>query len=207
MSRSKVALRSIPYEYNEDVKQLDEQILALAKQRQELTGKKRYMPGGETLIEWAKELKLEPLQIHTLLQALHAQVMERPRRSEDRPLQSVLPIMKRTKSDGCEYLISHAMQYEDESIVKMDIRYMEDSEQEEVELVPCLTLEIIGGEYTVQPISTSTHSGKAQLEFSVMPPLPEPLEGLEFSLVPGTTPFFAERNPLRIKLDKQIDFE
>lgn len=206
MSRSRVALRSIPYEYNEDVKRLDEQILALAKQRQDLTGKKRYMPSGETLIEWAKQLELEPLQIHTLLQALHTQVMERPRRPEDKPLRSVLPIMKRTKADGCEYLISHAMQYEDESIVKMDIRYVEDTE-EEVELVPQLTLEVIGGEYAVQPISTSTHSGKAQLEFSVMPPLPEPLEGLEFSLVPGTTPFFAERNPLRIKLDKQIDFE
>jgi hypothetical protein len=198
-------MRAIPNGYNDEAKKIDEAVLELVKRRRAIARGKRFFPQQETLEEWAEKFELEQDQVAQILHNLNDALPIRNIREELGMLTGVLPIMKRTVSEDCEYVLSHAMQYEHASIVNLEIKYLKENTSG-VSLKPAINLVILGGEeYEIRRYGSHGGGGQAQLRFRVIPVLPENLDSLEFSLIPGSDDFFNHRI-VEIKLDKQVDF-
>lgn len=196
-------LRAIPNEYNDEIEAIDEAVLELIRKRRETANGRRMAPDQEKKEQWAAKYGMELPELSMLIHSFNDQV--RPVFwEESSELTGVLSIMKKTVSGDCEYILTHAMQYEDHSRVALEIRYLPESRQD-VMLKPQLTLAVIGeGQYTVNPQGGHGGGGRSKVEFMVIPRLPDNLENIEFSLVPHA--MHMEHNFKEIKLDKQVDF-
>lgn len=196
-------MRRIPNLYSDEVAKIDEQILGLVKARKEITGINRYFPPTEQLKEWALKYGMEIPLIGGLIQALN--LGSQPvQPNEIGSLLSVLPIMKKTVLNGCDYTLTHSMQHENVSLVFVEIQ-LENSVTEPVQIHPQLLLEVIAAEqYSVQKQGASGTNNRVQLRFSVSPPLAEDLSDIQFSLIPYAAPY--ENKTKQLILDQQVDF-
>ncbi|MGN7764559.1 hypothetical protein [Paenibacillus sp. 22594] len=205
MGWSRMPIRGMQNEYNDEAKRVDEQILELYRQRKSVSGGKNLFPDPETVEQWSVQLGLEASEIRFILSNLNE---ARPRRhfwEEPGALLGVLPIMKTTLQDDAEYTLTHAMQHEKLSIVTLEIRYLKETVGH-VNVNAELMLAVVGDtDYEID--GHGAHGGGAhlQMQFMVSPPLPEEISSVEFSLVPGSNRFI---RPIReeVILDKQIDF-
>ncbi|GIO31741.1 MULTISPECIES: hypothetical protein [Paenibacillus] len=198
-------VREIRFEYNEEIKEIDEQMIRLISTRRSLTKGKRFFPTNELIAEWAKAFEMEELEIRLILHHLQPQIM-RHVPNELGELKNVMPIMKKTVVDSCEYMLTHAMQHENVSIVHVEIKLLDEEKRSEVHLKPNLTLEVISDQpYFVQRHGSRGGGHHTEMEFAISPPLPETLEHIEFSLVPSAV--FMEHPIKELILDKQVDFE
>ncbi|MEK3945423.1 hypothetical protein [Paenibacillus sp. FSL H3-0310] len=205
MNWSRMPIRGFANEYNDEVKKIDEQILSLIHERKAITGKKRLSPDSKLLEEWVTRFEMNTTQIVQHLHLMNETVPRRQYWEEPGLLLGVLPIVKRTVVEECEYILTHAMQYEAFSIVTVEIKYLKEAVGH-IHLRTALTLEVAGeNEYEVQPHGGHGGGAHTQMQFLVAPTLPEHLEGVEFSLVPGSEQML---RPLmtEITLDKQVDF-
>lgn len=203
MSWSEV--RRIPNDYNKSVKEIDEQLISLIAARQSLTKGKRSTPSYEQIKDWAQVYGVDEAEIGSLFHQLQ---------SSSRPsfpnklgqLLNVVPIMKKSTVDSCEYVLTHAMQHEYASIVFIEIKLLQDEKASEIHLKPNLTLEVTSEQpYSVRRYSGRGGGSKTELQFMISPPLPERIDGVEFSLVPST--LYKEHEIAELVLDKQVDFE
>lgn len=195
----------IPNDYNAEAEVIDRQLLELVKQRKALSAGKPLAPGMEILDRWAAEFEMEPVEISVLLNNFNKKAMLRHFNPEPKLLQGVLPIMKRTVDGEFEYMLSHAMQYAENSIVTLEIQYLKLSD-ERIQIRPALDLVVLGAEpYEVNTTRSGGGGSEIQMQFIVSPPLPEDLSAIEFSLVPGEDSFMGP-SYREIKLDKQVDF-
>lgn len=205
MGWSRMPIRGV-YEYNAEVKKIDEQILTLIQERKAITGKKRLSPESEILEDWAARFDMDTAQIVRYLHSLNEAVPRRQYWDEPGLLLGVLPIVKRTLIEDCEYTLTHAMQYEALSIVTVEIKYLKEAVGH-IHLRTALTLEVLGeAEYEVQPHGGHGGGAYTQLQFLISPPLPNDLETVEFSLIPGDERMFGPAMT-EIILDKQVDFK
>ncbi|MGF9700220.1 hypothetical protein [Paenibacillus sp. MABNR03] len=197
--------RAIPFEYNDEVRQIDEQLLRLVAARKNITGAVQYHPPQEIIDEWVTSLDMKEEDIRYVIRNVQPmpQMQFFPR--EELPLIGVVSIMKKAVIDSCEYLITHSMQYETESIVHLEIQY-KGKEAERVHVVPHLALEIISGQgYMTMRHSSRGGGGDTQMSFRVVPALPSSLENIQFSLIPSIPEL--EHKIEEVILDKQVDFE
>ena len=206
MEWSRSALRGIPNVYNDEAKQIDEQILGLVRQRKSLSDGKRLFPDPEILQQWSVELGLELSEISLVLSSLNESVPRRHIWEEPGALLGVLPIMKTTRDGDYEYTLTHSMQYENLSIVSAEIKCLK-ATTERISIEAPLTLAVLGGdEYDVQMHRGHGGSAEVQMQFMVSPPLPEVMDSIEFSLIPAGSGGFTRPRYKEVTLDKQIDF-
>jgi hypothetical protein len=191
--------------YNDEAKRIDEQILRLVQQRKAVSAGNQLFPDTETLQQWSTELGLELSEISCVLGSLNESVPERQFWEKPGALIGELPIMKTTRDGDVEYALTHSMQYENLSMVSVEIKCLKET-VEPVRIQAPLTLVILGKtEYEVFIHGGRGGGAQIQLDFMISPPLPEKLEDIEFSLVPvfgGSTPPRYEE----VILDKQIYF-
>ncbi|CQR52313.1 hypothetical protein [Paenibacillus riograndensis] len=205
MGWSRVPIRGMQNVYNDEAKQIDEQILELFRQRKAVSGGKGLFPDTETIEEWATRFELQPDEITFILSSLNE---ARPRRKfweEPGVLRGVLPIMQTTLQDDVEYTLTHALQHEKLSIVTLEIKYLKETVGQ-VSINPLLTLAVVGDtDYEIDGYGARGGGAHFHMQFMVWPPLPEDLSFVEFSLVPASNRFMC---PIReeVFLDKQIDF-
>ncbi|CAH1214708.1 hypothetical protein PAECIP111892_04065 [Paenibacillus auburnensis] len=198
-------VRAIPNDYNDEAKRIDEKILGLVKQRRILAGGQRFFPDQETVEKWAAQFEMAKDQVNSLLHNLNDVLPMRQIRDDPGRLLGVLPIMKRTVSEDCEFILSHAMQHENASIVTLEVKYQKENAGN-IHLRPALQLIILGGEeYIIRRTSGRGGGERFEMRFRVEPALPDDLTALEFSLIPGNEEFI-NIQALEIKLDKQVDF-
>ncbi|AIQ56088.1 hypothetical protein PBOR_03255 [Paenibacillus borealis] len=192
--------------YNDEAKQIDEQILRLVRQRKEVSGGKQLFPDTELLQQWSTELGLELSEISLVLGSLNESVPRRHFWEEPGALLGVLPIMKTTRDGDFEYALTHSMQYENLSILSVEIKCMKET-VERISIEAPLTLVILGGEseYEVQMHGGRGGGAQVQMQFMISPPLPEKLDDIAFSLVPAGGGLRRPRYE-EVTLDKQIDF-
>lgn len=191
--------------YNEEARQIDEQILRLVQQRKAVSGGKQLFPDPELLQQWSAELGIESSEISLVLHSLNQSVPRRQFWEEPGALVGVLPIMKTTRDGDIEYALTHSMQYENLSMLMVEIKYLKDA-AERISIEAPLTLVIKGKtEYEVFIHGGRGGGAQIQIHFMVTPPLPEKLDDIEFSLVPAFRGFTRPRS-VEIILDKQIDF-
>ncbi|MEK8211186.1 hypothetical protein [Paenibacillus sp. FSL L8-0463] len=205
MGWSRMPLRGIPNDYNDEARVIDEQILRLVQQRKALSGGRGLFPEEEAMNQLAAESGLEVSEISLILSNLNE---ARPRRhfwDEPGPLLGVLAIMKTTLDGDFEYMLTHSMQYEKLSIVTLEIKCLKEM-VERVHINPMLKLAVLSEtSYEVENHGANGGGAHVHMQFMISPPLPEDLSTTQFSLVPGSSrfqrPAFEE-----VKLDKQIDF-
>lgn len=206
MSTGWAEFREIPFEYNDQVKQIDEQLLRLVAARKSITGAAYHHPDQKIIDEWVERLDMREEDIRHVLRS----VQPMPKRpfipQEETKLTGVLPIMKQTTQDGCEYVITHAMQYDHESIVHLDIHHR-GPRAEHVFVKPQLMLEVtsVQGEHMVLREGSRGSGSDAQLSYRVVPALPPSLEQVKFSLIPAVHEL--EIKMEEVILDKHVDFK
>ncbi|WP_339317694.1 hypothetical protein [Paenibacillus sp. FSL R10-2734] len=206
MGWSRIPIRGVVNEYNDEVKKIDEQILSLIQERKAITGKKRFSPESELLEEWAARFEMDTSQIVKYIHSLNEAVPRRKYWEEPGLLLGVLPIVKRTVLEDCEYTLTHAMQYEALSIVTVEIKYLKET-VEHVHLRAALTLEIMSERtYEIQPHGGHGGGANTQMQFLISPPLPTDLADVYFSLIPGEDRMIGPAMT-EVILDKQVDFE
>lgn len=205
MEWNRIAIRGLQNVYNDEAKQIDEQILRLVQQRKSVGEGKQLFPDPEIMQQWSAELGLELSEISLVLSSLNESVPRRHFWEEPGELRGVLPIMKTTRDGDFEYALTHSMQYENLSILSVEIKCMKET-VERISIEAPLTLVILGeAEYEVQMHGGRGGGAQVQMQFMVSPPLPEKLDDIEFSLVPAGSGLKRPRYE-EVTLDKQIDF-
>ncbi|PYI57359.1 hypothetical protein [Paenibacillus flagellatus] len=198
-------LRRIPNAYNDEIRQIDETMISLLVERRTKTGGKRFFPEPDVLEQWSERFGLDAAQLGLLLHLWNEGA--RPAVPSDKgALLGVLPLMKKTCADGCEYVLTHAMQFEHVSVVELDIAIdRTGTDAERLHLKPQLQLVVLGDrEYSVSRQGARGGGGTAHLTFRVSPPLPDPIGDVRFTLVPMAMQLHSE--PKELVLDKQVDF-
>lgn len=197
--------REIPNEYNEEVQQIDGQLLKLVAARKNITGAVQYQPPQDTIDQWVKLLDMKEEDIRYVLRSVQPMPQRHYFPREPLQLTGVVPIMKKTIKDSCEYIITHSMQYEGESLVYVEIQY-KGNESERIQLVPHLALEVLSGQrHMTMRHGSRGGGGVTQLSFRVVPALPFSLENVRFSLIPSIPEL--EHKVEEVTLDKQVDFD
>ncbi|KHL92111.1 hypothetical protein QW71_30875 [Paenibacillus sp. IHB B 3415] len=191
--------------YNDEAKQIDEQILRLVQQRKSVAEGKQLFPDPEMIQQWSVELGLELSEISLVLGSLNESVPRRHFWEEPGELRGVLPIMKTIRDGDFEYALTHSMQYENLSILSVEIKCLT-AAVESVSIEAPLTLVILGeAEYEVQMHGGRGGGAQVEMRFLIWPPLPEALDSIEFSLVPDGRGLRRPRHK-EVTLDKRIDF-
>ncbi|HEU5140716.1 MAG TPA: hypothetical protein VFT51_12125 [Bacillales bacterium] len=198
-------LRRVPDEYNDVVKQIDEQVLKLITKRKSLVNGTRFVPPRELIQEWSRAFQMEPSEIGMFIHTLNHGA--RPQFPDEKGgLLGVVPIMKKAKDENCEYVITHAMQHEKASVVAVEIHYHKADDGGSIHIKPHLMLEVEGNRmYSTHHDGARGGGTDAQLSFLVTPGLPEDISDIHFSLVPHVHPF--QHKEKEIVLDQQVDFE
>lgn len=205
MEWNRIAIRGLQNVYNDEAKQIDEQILRLVQQRKSVAEGKQLFPDPEMIQQWSAELGLELSEISLVLGSLNESVPRRHFWEEPGELRGVLPIMKTTRDGDFEYALTHSMQYENLSILSVEIKCLT-AAVESVSIEAPLTLAILGeAEYEVQMHGGRGGGAQVEMRFLIWPPLPEALDSIEFSLVPDGRGLRRPRHK-QVTLDKQIDF-
>jgi hypothetical protein len=197
-------LRAVPQHYSDEVRQIDEAMLRLYSERRRLAGRKRMFPPKETLEQWSEQFGLGLEAISRLLHSMNSHLPIVPPQAET-PI-GVLPIMKKAHAMDCDFLITHALQYETRSELTIQASFAGEADHR-ISLRPMLDLVVIGGEteYVTGSLGTSGGGMQAQLRYQIVPRLPDDLTGVVFSLVPGGYSLVHELKEIR--LDRQVDFE
>jgi hypothetical protein len=190
-------------QYSDEVAAIDKIMLKLYADRLALTGKRRFFPPREWLEGQGAELGLEIDVVSRFLHSLNEHVPIMPPRQET-PI-GVLSIMRRATAMDCEFVITHALQYESYSSLAVEVS-LQGNEWENVHLRPMLDLVVIGGgtEYAASSNGASGGGMRAELRFQISPRLPDDLSGVVLSLVPGA--HRSHPQPRELKLDRQVDF-
>ncbi|WP_342424580.1 hypothetical protein [Paenibacillus sp. FSL E2-0178] len=205
MEWNRIAIRGLQNVYNDEAKQIDEQILRLVQQRKSVAEGQQLFPDPEMIQQWSAELGLELSEISLVLGSLNESVPRRHFWEEPGELRGVLPIMKTTRDGDFEYALTHSMQYENLSILSVEIKCLT-ATVESVSIEAPLTLAILGeAEYEVQMHGGRGGGAQVEMRFLIWPPLPEALDSIEFSLVPDGRGLRRPRHK-EVTLDKRIDF-
>ncbi|NOU82617.1 hypothetical protein GC101_27520 [Paenibacillus sp. LMG 31459] len=205
MEWNRIAIRGLQNVYNDEAKQIDEQILRLVQQRKSVAEGQQLFPDPEMIQQWSDELGLELSEISLVLGSLNESVPRRHFWEEPGELRGVLPIMKTTRDGDFEYALTHSMQYENLSILSVEIKCLT-ATVESVSIEAPLTLAILGeAEYEVQMHGGRGGGAQVEMRFLIWPPLSEALDSIEFSLVPDGRGLRRPRHK-EVTLDKRIDF-
>ncbi|MWC26897.1 hypothetical protein [Paenibacillus sp. MMS18-CY102] len=196
--------KPIPNEYNDAFKSIDEQILRLLTERMKLANGRRYYPPTEQLEAWTGILNMTVPQMHSVLLHLlpnsHCYFPEPPDE-----LVNVAPLLKKTVVDGIEYHMTHAMHYRNGSEIAIEIRLLDDREHVD-RMHPQIHLEVTGKEqYIARRDRVGGGGSHTHMTFFVTPSIAEPIEGVQFRLIPVAP--LVDKPRVEVILDKEVRFE
>lgn len=160
---------------------IDEQICELLAKRKELSDDNPGLPGPELISSWCKQYGLNEEKIRNIFASMSSEHSFLPREQiEPAEFLKFVPIMKSVELDNILYAVTYMKQYENASVVYIDMEL--NSAEENVRL------EFSGFELFISPkYQCRPHGGSGQLKglqhtFVVTPSLPDDVTGLEFRL-------------------------
>lgn len=189
-------------EYLMELVEDDERLCELIARRY-LAGKDKEggMPDEEHLVKWSKQFDLDIFYLKRFFSVLMTPHWSRPFRDPIQ-LRTVIPLLRTAHQEGIVYQFTHMMQYENCSVVSLDIRIEDENSGQQLGM-PELILALPGGGYHVQV----THSGggghRYAMSFTVTPPLPDEIDGVQFTLEPHVR--FPERFEATV-LKERVEF-
>ncbi|MEH7344641.1 hypothetical protein V7122_12345 [Bacillus sp. JJ1532] len=192
-------------EYTDFYKKIDEEIIKLLCERKAAAKGKRYSPPAEILEEWSQKYKMKVSEIGWLMHELNDG--SGPFYMPEGPgeLLGVIQIMKKSTVGDFEYILTHAMQHENGSIVTLEINYKNKENENIGHIIPHLMLEVTDTiDYKVAKKGSRGGGGNTQMSFLISPPLPSDLNEIHFALIPYAPPM--EFPPKEVVLDQEVIF-
>lgn len=195
-------MMKVPYDHR--LQPIDEQLVKLVARRWKLSRGANAYPDGELLKRWCEEYDISM----DVLAPVFASMCNprRPMRLPVSPqhLQGVIPVMKRVTVDGVTYQICRVEQYDEASLVHVDVFTGEDAEMEELNVQLMLVVEPFT-DRQVQLNRGQMGGNQASMAYMVTPKLPDDLASATFRLEPY--PFPHRRRPPERVLDQPVAFE
>ena len=190
--------------YDNRLEPIDEKLVQLIAKRNRLSKGTNGMPTLEQYERWSKEYKIDPSLLAPVFAAMH-----NPRRFPRFPvspqhLQKIVPIMRKVEKDSITYQITRMEQYEECSLVHVDMFAPEDYDTFEFDVQ--LTLAVSSDkEYEVQMHHGHSGTNQASYAYTVIPKLRDDLDEYHFQLKPY--PQHSRSHPPQRILNQEVDFE
>ncbi|WP_223068576.1 hypothetical protein [Paenibacillus caui] len=206
MGRSWGLLVSKAYEYSDEARALDEQLLSLMRQRRELSKEKPLYPGGELVEEWVDRFGISEYKIHELLRMINGPVRRMNRSDYKGELRTVVPLMKTMTAGDFIFQMTHIMQYDNWSELTLNIKY-NGTVGGRANLDPNLTLAVYSEleTYEVRRGGGSGGSEEITMQFIITPPVPDQVDEISFALVPSE-PIFEPEIKIKV-LEEPVRFK
>jgi len=169
--------------YTDELRALDLEMLRLARRRADLAQGRGVFPGVEELRALEAASGLPAKAAVRLLAALA------PRQAPDGPppprrLRRVVELMRRAEADGLTILLSHALQYENATVLEVEVSAPDQVRFEWSDL----ELEVVGGGQRTRHWGAHGGGDRTQIRFIAWPPLPDDLSGVAFRLAAAASP-------------------
>jgi len=160
---------------------IDEQICELLAKRKERSDDNSGLPGLELISTWCEQYGLNIEKTRNIFASMssehsflsHEQV-------EPTEFQRFVPILKSVKLESILYAVTYMKQYENASVVYIDIELNSAEENVRLEFSGCELY--ISPEYQCRHSGASGHAKGMQQSFVVTPPLPDDVTGFGFKL-------------------------
>nr|WP_263323283.1 hypothetical protein [Neobacillus sp. Marseille-Q6967] len=186
-------MKRMPFErptdyYDERISYIDEQICALFKQRKEISRNNPGFPHLEDIASWAKKYGLYEDFLNSIFSTLRMEEEFKPRIEPVNFLKHI-PILKSVEKDGRLYTITFIRQFENASVVQLNIDW--DDTTEEPENIEAIRhhrplhqhnfIELsIGEDYECRSNRGGGSGGHYRQNFIVSPPIPDDPSDLQF---------------------------
>lgn len=178
--------------YDEEIKQIDEKICELIKQRKEVSNNNPGYPPFEYIYEWAGKFGLYEEQLKSIFGSLMNEKVFKPL-VEPEGFRMNLPVLKSVEKDDRLFSVVSIRQYLNSSVVNFNIDW--DSTGDSPECQPRHThFELyIDEQHDCRMADGTGGSGHFHFNFVVSPPLPDNLSGTELIFKEYNPPFGAEQ--------------
>jgi hypothetical protein len=174
--------------YDERIKQIDEKICELIKQRREISDNNPGYPPFEYISNWAEKFGLYEELLKSIFSLLWNEKMYKPF-VEPEGFRRNLPVLKSIEVDNRLFSVTYIHQYSNSSIVNFNIDW--DSTSDLSERQPRHThFELfIDERYDCRMANGTGGDGHFHYNFIVSPPLPDNTSGIELFFKEYNKPF------------------
>jgi hypothetical protein len=196
-------MKRMPFErpteyYDERIFPIDEQLCTLLKKRKEVSNNNPGFPPLEYISNWSKKYGVYEEFLNSLFNVLRHEEEFRPV-VEPSGFRKHLPILKYVENDGRLYSVILIRQYENASVVQLNIDW--DTTEHLPGAMHQSSFELfIGEEYDCRMDGGSGTTGHYSYNFIVSPPLPDDLSGIDLVFRQYGTPHKERPTGLKIKI-------
>ena len=166
--------------YCQEVELVDERLCALIAERQQISRDNPGFPGAERIEDWRQRYGIDVVRTWHIFSILCREQSVLLIFPVPTGFLRFLPIAKSVEVDGVVYAVTHMKQYENVSIVYVEISL--ETLEENVQIKYGQVHLSITPTYTCEQHSGSGHGKYIQASFVVTPPLPDNVSQLAFSL-------------------------
>ncbi len=186
-------MKRMPFErptehYDERIREIDEQICSLIKQRKDISGNDPGFPPFELISEWSAGFGIHEDFLKALFGTLMNEEQFKPM-VEPAEFRKHISLLKAAEKGGRFYTLSSIRQYRNASVLVLNVDWDGDPE-------PLLHAHehnhfelFISEQYDCRMMSGGSRSDHAFYKYVVSPPLPDELSGIEFRFIHYRGPF------------------
>lgn len=165
-------------DYCESIAMIDEQICDLIAKRNEISGNNPGFPNLALISAWCRRHDLNEDLVRRVFATLYNERLLKPLVIPT-GFRMFVPVLKSAKANDALYMIPYLRQYENASVVCVEIEI--DDGNARIDQSPQVEL-FISRTYECRPDRGHGHDRMIQREFVVVPPVPDDVTELEFRL-------------------------
>lgn len=174
--------------YDERIRQIDENICELIRQRKEISSGNPGYPHFEYIAEWAEKFGLYEDQLKSVFSSLWHEKLYKPF-IEPEGFQRNLPVLKLIEVDDRLFSVISIRQYSNSSIVNFNIDWDKTDELLKSQSRHFNFEVSIDERYECRILDGTGGDGHFHYNFIVSPPLPDNLSGIAFTFKEYELPF------------------
>jgi hypothetical protein len=174
--------------YDERIKQIDERLCELIRQRKEISNNNPGYPPFEYITNWADKFGLNEELLKAIFNSLWNEKIYRPF-IEPESFQKNLPVLKSIEVDDRLFSIISIRQYSNSSILNFNIDWESTSDLSECQPRHTHFELSINEQYDCRMSNGTGGNGHYHYNFIVTPPLPDNFSGIELIFKEYNQPF------------------
>jgi hypothetical protein len=186
-------LKRMPFErptdhYDESLLPIDEQICALIRQRKEVSNNHPGFPPQKNISNWAKTYGLYEDLLNSLFGTLRNDEVFRPR-IEPKGFKKHIPVLKSVEKGESIYTVTYIRQYKNASTIHLNMDWDSTKDSSYDRHQHSFFELFIGDQYDCRWEAGSGSTGQFVFIFTVSPPLPDDVSGLQLVFTEYSKPF------------------
>ncbi|MEB6550735.1 hypothetical protein MXL46_16840 [Heyndrickxia sporothermodurans] len=202
-------MKRLPFErptkhYDENIRQIDEQICALIQQRKDVSNANPSFPPKKYISEWADKYNLYEDLLHDVFGTLRNDEAFRPQ-VEPNKFQKYVSLMKSVAKDEYFYSVAFMRQYDNATVVNFTIDWDDTKDFQDDHIRRHHFWELFIEEYDCRMTNGGGSGGHFSYNFVVSPPLPDDLSGLQFVFKAYKEPYTYKETPILSEIIIDMD--